>query len=85
MPQSSTGPECRRYIIRAAGDSAPLLAFIASIRADPEVTLVDTVGPPQQPHTAIAEMSEATASMLRQRFCSSNQLMIEPDRPLSLF
>lgn len=85
MPQSSTGAERRRYLIRAAGDSAPLIAFIASVRADPAIALVDTIGPPDQPHTAVADMTETTAHMLRQRFCTANQLMIEPDRPLSLY
>jgi hypothetical protein len=85
MPQPPAGQARSRYLIRAAGDSAPLAAFIASIRADPAIALVDTIGPAGQPHTAVVETSGAVADTLRQRFRTSNTLTIEPDRPLSLF
>lgn len=82
MPQAS---EKTRYIVRAAGDSTPLQQFIAGIHSDPAIRLVDTIGPAQQPHTAVIETDEPTAEQLAQRFRSTNQLIIEPDRPLSLF
>jgi hypothetical protein len=82
MPQPQ---DTKRYIVRAAGDSAPLLGFIASIEGERAIRLVETIGPAQQPHTAVIETDAATAQMLEQRFRSNNQLMIEPDRPLSLF
>jgi hypothetical protein len=33
----------------------------------------------------VIETDESTAQQLAQRFRSTNQLIIEPDRPLSLF
>lgn len=82
MPQPL---ERNRYIVRAAADSAPLQQFVAGIQDEPAIRLVETIGPAQQPHTAVIETDEATAQQLAQRFRSNNQLMIEPDRPLSLF
>jgi len=82
MPNAS---ETSRYIIRAAEDGPALAAFIASLPANAAVRLVDTIGPTAQPHTAIVETDAGTAKQLEQAFRISNQLMIEPDRPLSLF
>jgi len=77
--------ETSRYIIRAVDDGPALAAFIAGIPAIPAVRLVDTVGSKAQPHTAIVETDALTAEQLGLSFRSLNQLMIEPDRPLSLF
>lgn len=74
-----------RYIVRAAGESAPLQQFIASLQGEPAIRLLDTVGPPQQPHTVVIETDQDTAQQLAQRFHDNSQLTIEPDRPLSLF
>lgn len=74
-----------RYIVRAAGDTAPLQSFIDSITDDPVIRLAEKIGPARQPHTVVIETDVATAQMLDQRFRSTNQLMIEPDRPLSPF
>jgi hypothetical protein len=82
MPQSQ---DTNRYIVRAAGDIAPLQSFIDSIVDDPVIRLVEKIGPARQPHTVVIETDVSTAQMLDQRFRSTNQLMIEPDRPLSLF
>ena len=60
-------------------------AFLASLPADAALRLVDTIGPQAQPHTAVVETDARTAQQLEQAFRISNQLMIEPDRPLSLF
>jgi hypothetical protein len=79
------GPERMRYIIRATGDVAPLASFLDSVRLDPGMTLVDTIGPPGARHTAIIDMERATAQLLEQRFSSTHQLTIEPDRPLTMF
>jgi len=76
--------EPNRYIVRAASDESALASFIDSIRGDPAVRLVDTIGPRGgPPHTVVVETDAATAEQLRQR--TLNQLMIEPDSPLSLF
>lgn len=74
-----------RYIIRAVEDGPALAAFVAAIRANAAVRLVDAIGPREQPHTVVIETDAATARQLEESFRSANQLMIEPDRPLSLF
>ncbi|WP_296949961.1 hypothetical protein [uncultured Massilia sp.] len=74
-----------RYIIRTVHEGPVLAAFIAGIRTNPAVRLLEAIGPQQQPHTAVVETDAATAEQLRQSFSTSNQLMIEPDSPLSLF
>jgi hypothetical protein len=60
-------------------------SFIDSITDDPVIRLVEKIGPAHQTHTVVIETDVSTAQMLEQRFRSTNQLMIEPDRPLSLF
>lgn len=82
MPPPGNG-NTSRYIVRAADDNA-LASFLDSIAADPAIRLVDTIGPATgPPHTVVVETDAATAEQLKQR--THNQLMIEPDRPLSLF
>jgi len=84
MPISGDTTSRERYIVRAAQDDGALVSFIDSIRNDASVRLVDTIGPPSgPPHTAVVEADAATIELLRQR--TLHQLMIEPDRPLSLF
>jgi hypothetical protein len=82
MPESQN---TSRYLVRAAGDCTPLQSFIDSITDDPVIRLAEKIGPAHQPHTVVIETDVSTAQMLDQRFRSTNQLMIEPDRPLSLF
>jgi hypothetical protein len=77
--------DTNRYMVRAAGDMAPLQSFIDSIVDDPVIRLIEKIGPARQPHTVVIETDVSTAQMLDQRFRSTNQLMIEPERPLSLF
>ena len=84
MPIFGSASNSNRYIVRAAQDDAALARFLDSIQADPAVRIVDTIGPSSgPPHTVVLETDPATAEQLRQR--TLNQLMIEPDRPLSLF
>lgn len=85
MPLLQTGPEKARFLIRAVGDAVPLADFLNSIAADASIEIVDKIGPPGQPHTLVAAMSLDRARALEQQFSHSHQLMIEPDRPLSLF
>ncbi|WP_225984805.1 S8 family serine peptidase [Noviherbaspirillum aerium] len=73
-----------RYIIRAA-DPARLSEFVASVSDDPHITILDLIGPAGMQHTAVATMPRETAQALEQQFRATRQLMIEPDRPLSLF
>lgn len=85
MPLLQTGPGKARFLIRAVGDAVPLADFLASVAADPSISIVDQIGPAGNPHTVVADMSHDQARSLEQRFSQSKQLMIEPDRPLSLF
>lgn len=82
MPSASAPT---RYIVRAAADDTNALAgFIDSIRDNPAVRLVDTIGPSAgPPHTVVVETDPATVEQLKQG--THNQLMIEPDSPLSLY
>lgn len=84
MSSISAGTDKGRYIIRS---NAPdqLNAFIDSVRDDSNIELVDTIGPAGRPHTAVFTMASDKAASLEQHFRGSNQLSIEPDRPLSLF
>ncbi len=86
MTVTQTGPERGRYLVRAANDAVPMSGFLDSVAGDPDISIVDRIGPPGQPHTVVAELSHDRARALEQQFNQSQQpFMIEPDRPLSLF
>jgi len=80
-----TEPGKQRYLIHARNGLAAMAEFLASAERDPDIELIDTIGPEGQVHTAVIEISADKAHALEQRFRDSNQLMIERDRPLSLF
>jgi hypothetical protein len=73
-----------RYIIHATDDDLALARFVDGIAANPALHLVETVGPPGQPHIAIVETDAITAAELREAFRTSKDLSIEPEHPLSL-
>ena len=78
-------PEPARYIVRARDDNpAALAAFLADAGGDPDIELVDTIGPQGRPHTAVVAIAPDKAAAFERRFQNSNQLLIERDRPLSL-
>lgn len=83
MPVSGTAGPIGRYIVRAAADDGALTRFLDSIGADPALHVLEKIGPASAPHTLVVEADAAAIEGLRQR--TRNQLMIEPDRPLSLF
>ena len=89
MSSIPTGPGTGRYIIRAKADNKPIAEILAEVLTafgnDPAIKVLDTIGPAGRQHTMVAEMPHDTARSLAQRFQSSNQLIIEPDRPLSLY
>jgi len=87
MPLLTSGAGKARYMIHAADSDTPALAAaLTALVADPDVELLDTIGPNGQPHTAVVEISHDKALALQQDFRLRNQhLTIEPDRPLSLF
>lgn len=84
MTTPQEGPDHGRYLI-IANDSHRLQRFIADARKDPELRLIDTIGPTDAPHTAVCDMAHKKAAALRQDFQVEGKLKIEPDRPLSLF
>ena len=88
MSQAHTAPGKARYLVHAA-DGTPLTDFLALAETDPEITVVDLIGPRGQPHTAVLEISDEIAQRLQRHFRDANapshQLTIEPDRPLSMF
>ena len=77
-----------RFLVRAHDhDSAQaaLSAFVASLQDEPDIELVDQIGPPERPHTVVIEVFPEHAAALEQRVRKLQHLMIEPDRPLSLY
>jgi hypothetical protein len=84
MPTIQSGPGRGRYIVSCA-DGAKLARFVADARTNPELQLLDAIGPQGAPHTAVFDMAHDTAAALEQRFAASGDMKIEPDRPLSLF
>ncbi len=78
------GPGRGRYLVSCA-DGARLANFVAESHADPELQLLDTIGPHGAPHTAVFDMAHATAAELERRFATSGDMKIEPDQPLSMF
>lgn len=78
------GPGRGRYLI-IASDNRRLRRFVDDAHIDPELQLVETIGPNDAPHTAVYEMAHNKAIALQQDFAAEGVLKIEPDRPLSLF
>jgi hypothetical protein len=79
----------QRYLVHG-GREAQLADFLAQAQDDADIVVLDLIGPPDAPHTAVLELDDATAQRLQQQFRASGavpeeQLTIEPDRPLSLF
>ncbi len=84
MPTLQGGPGRGRYLI-IANDSHRLQRFITEAQTDPELDLIDTIGPSGAPHTTVCEMTHNKAAALERDFQAEGALRIEPDRPLSLF
>lgn len=86
MPENQPAPPKGRFMISAVDEADGTLAeFVRASNADPEIALVDAIGPPGQPHTVVVDVTADKARALAQRFRVSNKLFIEPDGPLSLF
>ena len=79
-----TSPSARaRYIIRS-GDAQQLAGLLSTLSADPGIEILDKIGPASEPHTLVVAMARDKAASVEERIRSSDQLTIEPDRPLSL-
>jgi hypothetical protein len=75
----------KRFIVRARDEGGTVADFLTMIKNDPALELVDTIGPAERPHTAVVAVEPEQAPAFEQRFRNLQHLMIEPDRPLSLF
>lgn len=88
MPFPEDASNKARFLVHSMGGTA-LGDFLALAETDPEIAVVDTIGPRDRPHTAVVEISPDKARVLDQHFRStstpSHHLTIEPDRPLSMF
>lgn len=77
-----------RFIVRARDEhdaNGALAAFMHSIEGDPDIALEDRIGPPAQPHTVVVSVAPGKAAALEARVHQTPQLLVERDRPLSLF
>ena len=74
-----------RFIVRARAEGSTLNDFLTIICNDPQLELIDTIGPQGRAHTAVIATTTEHAPAFEQRFRHSPELMIERDRPLSLF
>ena len=81
MPSSTPS----RYIVRARDENSALSDFLLSIDNDPEIALVDEIGPVGHPPTLVISVPAHRVSAFEERFRHTPQLMFERDRPLSLF
>jgi hypothetical protein len=86
MPLLTPGSATGRYIVRSE-DPKTLADFLEEAKSDEALELVDLIGPAGAPHTAVFVMPHERAKALQQRFeaSKSSRLIIEPDRPLSMF
>ena len=79
-------PGTSRFLVHAAR-GAPLNDFLVAAATDPDIVVLDIIGPQDHPHTALVELTSDKARLLDQHFrltgTLSHQLTIEPDRPLS--
>ncbi|MCG2583342.1 hypothetical protein [Massilia sp. TS11] len=76
-------PTRARYLVRSRGDNRALHELIP--RLDPTVRVIDRIGPSDDPHTLVLEMSSTSAAALGEQLKQDGRLILEPDRPLSMF
>ena len=85
MTVTQSGPGRARYLVVSVDDSVSLAPLLASVADDAGVRIIDRIGPPGQPHTAVLELSHDRARALETQFQQARQpYKIEPDSPLSL-
>lgn len=74
-----------RFIVRGRHEESELADFLSDLHGDPMLELIEVIGPPGKPHTAVVAVPPEQAPSFEQRFGNSPHLLIERDRPLSLF
>jgi hypothetical protein len=82
MPQSTPSNSPRDYLVRVR-EAAVLLELVHFIEVDLQTPIARKLGPATEPHTLVVAITDDQAALLRQRFGS--QVIVEPDRPLSLY
>jgi len=73
-------PQRQRYVV---GNASPqmLSALAEKCRIDSEISLVNVLGPADQPHLLVIETTAERAEQLKQH---APGLIVEPDAPLHL-
>lgn len=84
MPVIQGGPGRGRYLV-ISSDSDKLAGFMSDAMRQADLRLLDTIGPPGAPHTAVFDMSHDKAAELQRHFAMGGSMKIEPDQPLSMF
>lgn len=84
MPVIQSIPGRGRYLVSSASGEK-LSAFLSEVGTQPELHLLDTLGPSQAPHTAVFDMTHEKAAQLQKRFADVGELNIEPDQRLKIF
>jgi hypothetical protein len=82
MPQSTPSNTPRDHLVRVR-DAAVLPQLVQFIEVDLRTPIARRLGPATDPHTLVVAITDDQAALLRQRF--GNQVIVEPDRPLSLY
>ncbi len=83
MPGIQSSPGRGRYLVSSAsGDK--LSTFLSEVGSQPELHLLDKLGPSDAPHTAVFDMPHEKAAQLEQRFAGVGELKIEPDQRLTM-
>ena len=72
-----------RFMVAQTDDSDVLSDLAAKLGADPEVELVDYIGPANKPNTLIVEMPPDRARKLQQNY--AGKLIVEKDKPLTAY
>jgi hypothetical protein len=81
MPNTNTSRE--RYMVaqRTQGDLLSKLA--AQFHTDPEIAVLDKIGPAEQPDTLVVSMTPDRARQLKADY--AGKLIVEKDAPLTAF
>ncbi len=88
MPVTQHEPGRGRYLVSLSSnltDSGKLADFVSQASANPDLRLLELIGPAGAAHTAIFDMSHDIAAQLEGHFAAGGDLKIEPDQPLSMF
>ena len=83
MSGIQTSPGRGRYLVSSAS-GAKLSTFLSEVGTQPEVKLVEKIGPSEAPHTAVFDMPHEKAAQLEKSFAGVGELKIEPDQRVKM-